>query len=121
MARLCAKHEDSFTSTLECLGFVVKIFSQTKVRRQRELNCVLAKKTGCKITVKNLHDEKGKRNLACYDANKILVRDKKSVEDDNKALCIKYIKDKCREGANLYARKDKTLNDDCWECVKKLF
>ena len=67
MARLRMKCEDSFTSTLKRLGFVAKIFSQTKVRRLRELNCALAKKTGHKITVKNLDDKKGKRNLAYFD------------------------------------------------------
>ena len=115
------KYEDSFTSTLKRLGFVAKIFSQTKVRRLRELNCALAKKTGHKISVKNLEDKKGKRNIVCFDANTMLTRDKKNVEDDAKALCVKDIKHKCGEGANLYAQEGKTLNADCWEHAKKLF
>ena len=57
MAKLCMKYEDNFISSLKRMGFVSKIFSQTKVRRLRELNSALAKRTGCKITVKNLDDK----------------------------------------------------------------
>ena len=121
MAKLCMKYKENFTSTLKRMGVVSKIFSQTKVRRLRELNCALAKRTGYKITVKNLDDKKGKRNLAYFDANTMLVRDKKSVQDDAKALCIKDIKNKCGEGVNLYTQEGKTLNANCWEYAKKLF
>ena len=86
MAKLCMKYEENFTSTLKRMGFVSKIFSQTKVRRLRELNCALAKRTGYKITVKNLDDKKGKRNLAYFDVNTMLVRDKKSFQDDKELL-----------------------------------
>jgi len=57
MAKLCMKYEDNFISSLKRMGFVSKIFSQTKVRRLRELNSALAKRTGYKITVKNLDDK----------------------------------------------------------------
>ena len=67
MAKLCMEYEDDFKSSLKRMGFVSKMFSQTKVRRLRELNCALAKRTGHKITVKNLDDKKGKRNLAYFD------------------------------------------------------
>ena len=77
MAKLCMKYEENFTSTLTRMGFVSNIFSQTKVTRLRELNCALAKWTGYKITVKNLDDKKGKRNLAYIDANTMFVQDKK--------------------------------------------
>ena len=121
MAKLCMKYEDNFLSSLKRMGFVSKTFSQTKVRRLRELNSALAKRTGCKITVKNLDDKKGRRNLAYFDVNTMLVRDKKCVQDDAKALCVKEIKNMCGEGVNLYAHEGKTLNANCWEHAKKLF
>ena len=121
MAKLCMKYEDNFKSSLKRMGFVAKIFSQTKVRRLRELNCALAKRTGYKITAKNLDEKKGKRNLAHFDANTMLVRDKNSVHDDAKAKCVKGIKNMCGEGVNLCAHEDKTLNENCWEHAKKLF
>ena len=85
MVKLCMKYDEEFKSGLKRLGFVAKLFSETKVRKLRELNDALAIKTGYKITVINLTDKKGKRRIAFFDVKTMLVRDKKQAKEAKNA------------------------------------
>ena len=70
MIKLCMKYDEDFKSSLKKLGFVAKIFSETKVRKSCELNNSLASKTGYRHTIMNLTDKKGKQIIAFLDVNK---------------------------------------------------
>ena len=58
---LCYAYEGKFESTLKNMGFVARIISMIQTRRLRELNNLMAKKTGYRLTVVNLSDKKGRR------------------------------------------------------------
>ena len=46
MGQLCYVYSDGFTSTLKNMGFIARVIAITRSRRLRELNNLLAKKTG---------------------------------------------------------------------------
>ena len=75
MGQLCYVYSDSFTSTLKNMGFIARIIAITRSRRLRELNNLLANKTGYRITVKNLTDKKGRRKPCLLQPEVMLQRD----------------------------------------------
>ena len=120
MVKLCMKYDEEFKSGLKRLGFVAKLFSETKVRKLRELNNALALKTGYKITVINLTDKKGKRRIAFFDVKTMLVRDKKASKG-SKERCLKDIVEQCGDGVNAYLEDGKSLNKDAFVRAKNMF
>ena len=75
MGQLCYVYSDGFTSTLKNMGFIARIIAITRTRRLRELNNLLANKTGYRITVKNLTDKKGRRKPCLLQPEVMLQRD----------------------------------------------
>ena len=115
------KYDEGFKSGLKRLGFVAKLFSETKVRKLRELNDALALRTGYKITVINLTDKKGKRKIAFFDVKTMLVRDKKAKKEESKEHCLKDIVEQCGDSVNTYLEDGQSLNKDAFLRAKNMF
>ena len=93
MGQLCYVYSDGFTSTLKNMGFIARIIAIARTRRLRELNNLLANKTGYRITVKNLTDTKERRKPCLLQPEVMLQRDttKNSIisDDHNKEEILK--------------------------------
>ena len=124
MGQLCYVYSDGFTSTLKNMGFIARIIAITRSRRLRELNNLLANKTGYRITVKNLTDKKGRRKPCLLHPEVMLQRDttKKSIisEEHNKEDIIKACEEYNGE-INLQEYQHSFLRDNAFLIAREKF
>lgn len=75
LEQICYEYKDGFTSSLKNMGFVGRIISITRSRRLRELNNLLAKTTGYRMTIVNISDKKGRRTPCLLQPDTMLTPD----------------------------------------------
>ena len=124
LEQVCYEYKDGFTSSLKNMGFVGRIVAITRSRRLRELNNLLAKKTGYRMTVVNISDKKGRRIPCLLQVDTMLTPDttmKRIIsEDHNKEDIIRECNELNGE-INLLHNKLNHLPHDAFFQSRQLF
>ena len=120
LQKMSMRYENDFESEPKKLGFVAKIISQTKTRRLREMNGNMARKTGYKVSIRDISDKKGRRMKYYFDPNCMIIRDKKLKQETS--YDIEPIKNECGvNGICLYGMKSSVLRKDAFKRANEAF
>ena len=106
------------------MGFIARILAVVRTRRLRELNTLMAKKTGYRLTVVNLSDKKGRRVKCVFQPEIMLVADDTKSKFTSNLHRKKKIVQECERfggDIHLHQLQNELVNQDAFLKARELF